>query len=437
MAALDVAAAGMEVRVPDIGDFKDVPVIEVHVAEGAAINADDPLVTLESDKATMDVPAPRQGTVEKLLVKVGDRVGEGTPILTLRGTEEGAMAPPPSVIAQQEPAPAPRPAVPPAPQPGSPVAREAATSAPADFAGVHASPSVRRLARELGVDLTRLKGTGEKGRITAEDVKSFLRGPAAAPAALAAAAGGMGIPEIPAVDFSKFGPVETRPLPRIKRLSGPHLHRSWLNVPHVTHGDEADITEIDAYRKELDAAGKEKGYRVTLLSFLLKASVSALRANPEFNSSLSPEKDALVLKRYYNIGVAVDTPEGLVVPVVKDVDRKGIVELSQELGALSKKARDGKLSAGDMQGGTFTISSLGGIGGTAFTPIVNAPEVAILGVVRSKTAPVWDAKAGAFAPRLMLPLFVSYDHRVIDGALAARFARQLCTLLEDVRRLVL
>jgi pyruvate dehydrogenase E2 component (dihydrolipoamide acetyltransferase) len=437
VAALDVAAAGMEVRVPAIGDFKDVPVIEVHVAEGAAVNADDPLVTLESDKATMDVPAPRQGTVEKLLVKVGDRVGEGTPILMLRGTEEGAMTQPPSVIAQQEPAPQPRQAVPPAPEPGSPVARDAAPAASSDFAGVHASPSVRRLARELGVDLTKLKGTGEKGRITAEDVKSFLRGPAAAPAAPAAAAGGMGIPEIPAVDFSKFGPVETKPLPRIKRLSGPHLHRSWLNVPHVTHGDEADITEIDAYRKELDAAGKEKGYRVTLLSFLLKASVSALRANPEFNSSLSPEKDALVLKRYYNIGVAVDTPEGLVVPVIRDVDRKGIVELSQELGTLSKKARDGKLSAGDMQGGTFTISSLGGIGGTAFTPIVNAPEVAILGVVRSKMAPVWDAKAGAFAPRLMLPLFVSYDHRVIDGALAARFARQLCALLEDVRRLVL
>jgi pyruvate dehydrogenase E2 component (dihydrolipoamide acetyltransferase) len=433
VAALDVAAAGMEVRVPDIGDFKDVPVIEVHVAEGAAINADDPLITLESDKATMDVPAPRQGTVEKLLVKPGDRVSEGTPILMLRGTEEGAITQPPSVIAQQEPAPQPRQAAP-LPQPGSPVAREAA---PASFAGVHAGPSVRRLARELGVDLTKLKGTGDKGRVTAEDVKSFLRGPATAPAAAPTASGGMGIPEIPAVDFSKFGPVETRPLPRIKRLSGPHLHRSWLNVPHVTHGDEADITEIEAYRKELDTEGKEKGYRVTLLSFLLKASVSALRAHPEFNSSLSPEKDALVLKRYYNIGVAVDTPEGLVVPVIKDVDRKGIVEISQELGTLSKKARDGKLSAGDMQGGTFTISSLGGIGGTAFTPIVNAPEVAILGVVRSKMAPVWDAKAGAFAPRIMLPLFVSYDHRVIDGALAARFARQLCTLLEDVRRLVL
>ncbi len=426
-----------EIKVPDIGDFKDVPVIEVHVEPGAKVAVDDSLVTLESDKATMEVPATQAGTVEELLIKPGDRVSEGAPILRLRAEDaaEALVTPPPSVIAQQEPAPQPRQAAPPLPQPGSPTARGAA--AQADFAGVHASPSVRRLARELGVDLTKLKGTGEKGRITAEDVKSFLRGPAAAPATPAVAAGGMGIPEIPAVDFAKFGPVETKPLPRIKRLSGPHLHRSWLNVPHVTHGDEADITEIDVYRKELDTAGKEKGYRVTLLSFLLKASVSALRAFPEFNSSLSPEKDALVLKRYYNIGVAVDTPEGLVVPVVKEVDRKGIVELSQELGTLSKKARDGKLSAGDMQGGTFTISSLGGIGGTAFTPIVNAPEVAILGVVRSKTAPVWDAKAGAFVPRLMLPLFVSYDHRVIDGALAARFARQLCTLLEDVRRLVL
>src|SRR5690349_4164379 len=327
-----------EIKVPDIGDFKDVPVIEVHVQPGAQVAVDDPLVTLESDKATMDVPASQAGTVESLLIKVGDRVSEGSPILRLR-SEEAAEAPaaPPSVIAQQEPAPQPRQAAP-LPQPGSPVAREAA---PANFAGVHASPSVRRLARELGVDLTKLKGSGDKGRVTAEDVKSFLRGPAQAPAAAPAASGGMGIPEIPAVDFSKFGAIETRPLPRIKRISGPHLHRSWLNVPHVTHGDEADITEIDVYRKELDAVGKEKGYRVTLLSFLLKACVSALRAHPEFNSSLSPEKDALILKRYYNIGVAVDTPEGLVVPVIKDVDRKGIVELSQELGTLSKKARDG------------------------------------------------------------------------------------------------
>jgi pyruvate dehydrogenase E2 component (dihydrolipoamide acetyltransferase) len=294
---------------------------------------------------------------------------------------------------------------------------------------------VRRLARELGVDLNQIKGTGEKGRITREDVKAFLRGPAAAPAAAAAPTGGMGIPEIPAQDFSKFGPVETRPLPRIKKISGPHLHRAWLNVPHVTHIDEADITEIDAYRKELDTAAKEKGFRVTLLAFLMKASVSALRQFPEFNSSLSPEKDALILKKYYNLGIAVDTPDGLVVPVIKDVDRKGIHEISKEMGEISKKARDGKLGSADMQGASFTISSLGGIGGTGFTPIVNAPEVAILGVVRSKMAPVWNGSE--FKPRLMQPISLSYDHRVIDGALAARFARHLCTVLEDVRRLIL
>jgi pyruvate dehydrogenase E2 component (dihydrolipoamide acetyltransferase) len=287
----------------------------------------------------------------------------------------------------------------------------------------------------MGVDLTKVKGTGEKGRVTKDDVLGFLRGPAAPAGAPAAPATGTGIPEIPAQDFSKFGPVETRPLSRIKRLSGPHLHRAWLNVPHVTQNDEADITELEAYRKELDTAGKEKGYRVTLLAFLLKASASCLRQFPEFNASLSPEKDALILKKYYNVGIAVDTPDGLVVPVLKDVDRKGVVELSQEMGAVSKKARDGKLQAADMQGASFTISSLGGIGGTSFTPIVNAPEVAILGVVRSKMAPVWNGSE--FRPRLMLPVSLSYDHRVIDGALGARFARQLCHVLEDVRRLVL
>ncbi len=298
---------------------------------------------------------------------------------------------------------------------------------------MHASPAVRRLARELGIDLAGLTGTGEKGRITKEDVKAFLRGPVApGPPA------GMGIPEIPPVDFAKFGPVETRPLARIRRISGPFLHRAWLNVPHVTHGDEADITGLEEYRKELDAdakADKNKPYRVSLLPFLMKASVSALKMFPDFNSSLSPEKDALVLKKYYHLGIAVDTPEGLVVPVIRDVDRKGVVELSRELADASAKAREGKLAPAEMQGGTFTISSLGGIGGIDFTPIVNAPEVAILGVVRSKMAPVWDGES--FRPRLMLPLYVSYDHRVIDGALAARFARQLCTLLEDVRRLML
>ena len=428
--------AATEVKVPDIGDFKDVPIIEIHVKVGDPVNAEDPLITLESDKATLDVPAPSAGTIRQVLVKVGDRVSEGTPILLLAGNEEGAMQQPTSLLSQQEPAtaaaPPPTPAAAPTPAATAPAV---SVGAQTDFSGVHAGPSVRRIAREMGVDLTKLTGTGEKGRVSKDDIMAFLRGPAPAPAGAPAAAGGAGIPEIPAQDFSKFGPIETKPLPRIKRLSGPFLHRSWLNVPHVTHNDEADITETDAYRKELDTAGKEKGYRVTLLAFLIKASVSALKQHPEFNASLSPEKDALIYKRYYNIGVAVDTPDGLVVPVVKDADRKGIVEISQELGAISKKARDGKLSPTDMAGGSFTISSLGGIGGTAFTPIVNAPEVAILGVMRSKMAPVWDGNE--FKPRLMLPLCVSYDHRVIDGALAARFTRNLCHVLEDVRRIML
>jgi len=309
----------------------------------------------------------------------------------------------------------------------------AGAEALADFDGVHASPGVRRLARELDLDLTALSGTGPKGRITKEDVIGAVRGQA--PAAAPAAAAGAGIPEVPAQDFSKFGPVEVRPLTRIQRLSGPALHRSWLNVPHVTQNDEADITDLDAYRRELDTAAKAEGYRVTLLAFLMKASVSGLREFPRFNSSLTPEKEALIYKGYYHLGVAVDTPEGLVVPVIRDVDRKGITELSRELGATSARAREGKLGPADLQGACFTISSLGGIGGTSFTPIVNAPEVAILGVVRSKMAPVWDGSA--FVPRLMLPLSLSYDHRVIDGALAARFVRYLCGVLEDIRRLVL
>jgi pyruvate dehydrogenase E2 component (dihydrolipoamide acetyltransferase) len=428
-----------EIKVPDIGDFKDVPIIDVLVKEGDAINAEDPVIALESDKATMEVPAPHAGIVEKLLVKVGDKVSEGTPILRMK-EGEGGMKQPPSVIEQQEPVPA-------AAQPKSPIRASSAPTpaavapgvasaggAVSDFGGVHASPSVRRLARELQVDLTKLRGTGEKGRITLDDVRNFLKAPAPG-AAVAAAPSSGGIPEIPAQDFSKFGPVETKPLARIKKLSGPHLHRAWLNVPHVTHNDEADITEIETYRKELDSTAKEKGFRVTMLAFLVKASVSALRMHPEFNASLSPEKDALILKKYYNVGVAVDTPDGLVVPVIKDADRKGIHEISQEMGSISKKARDGKLSPADMQGATFSISSLGGIGGTAFTPIVNAPEVAILGVVRSKMSPVWNGTE--FKPRLMLPLCLSYDHRVIDGALAARFARHLCHSLEDVRRLIL
>jgi pyruvate dehydrogenase E2 component (dihydrolipoamide acetyltransferase) len=428
-----------EVTVPDIGNFEDVPIIEIHVQAGDRINEEDPLVTLESDKATMDVPSPLAGRVRHIAVKVGDRVSAGTAILSV-DPGDGAVAAPPTLVEQQEPeVPA---AAPPAREPGAPVTAEP-TAAPVraeqpaaqarDFTGVHAAPSVRRAARELDVDLTAVSGTGPKDRITKEDLLAYLRGPA--PAARPAAAAGTGIPDIPAQDFSQFGPVRTEPLSRIQKLSGPHLHRSWLNVPHVTYNDEADITALDAYRKELDAAARADGYRVTLLAFLLKASVSGLKQFPEFNSSLSPEKDSLICKGYYHIGVAVDTPGGLVVPVIRDVDRKGVTELSKELGTVSAKARDGKLTASDLQGGTFTISSLGGIGGTAFTPIVNAPEAAILGVVRSRMTPVWDG--GEFTPRLMLPLSVSYDHRVIDGALAARFTRHLCHLLEDPRRLLL
>ena len=361
-------------------------------SEGDTVNADDPLVSLESDKATMEVPAPAAGIVEKLLIKLGDKVSEGRPIILLRSADAAAAPAPPSLIEQQEPTPAAQSAA----AAAASAAKPNGPGAHADFSRVHASPSVRRLARELDVDLSALKGTGEKGRITRDDVKAALQGPAA-PASAPAPAGGMGIPEIPAVDFSKFGPIETTPLPRIKKISGPHLHRAWLNVPLVTHQDEADITETEAYRKELDEAAKEKGYRVTLLAFLMKAAVSALKQFPAFNASLSPEKDALILKRYYHIGVAVDTPEGLVVPVVRDVDRKGVGDISQELGAVSKKARDGKLGAADMQGASFTISSLGGIGGTAFTPLVNAPEVAILGVVRSRMAPVWDGRRSSRA----------------------------------------
>jgi pyruvate dehydrogenase E2 component (dihydrolipoyllysine-residue acetyltransferase) len=432
-----------QVAVPDIGDFDDVPVIEVHVAAGDVVAVDDPLVTLESDKATMDVPSTAAGEIRELFVKEGDRVSEGTPLVAVE--ESGAAeAEPPTMIGQQEPTPAAAapaapvpevaaPAVQPAGAPAAPAAAEAVPSS--DFVGVHAGPSVRRLARELGVELSSVNGTGPKGRITKEDLLQNLRGPGAPAAAAAEAPSGMGIPPIPAVDFSKFGPIEVEPLPRIKKISGPFLHRSWLNIPHVTHGDEADITELDAYRKELDTAAKAEGYRVTLLAFLLKASVSALRAYPTVNSSLSPEGDSLILKKFINIGVAVDTPDGLVVPVITDVDRKGITELSKDLGAVSAKARDGKLGPSDLQGGTFTISSLGGIGGTNFTPIVNAPEVAILGVVRSKRAPVWDGDQ--FVARLMLPVFLSYDHRVIDGALAARFMRHLCEALSDMRRLLL
>ncbi|MGO8738248.1 dihydrolipoyllysine-residue acetyltransferase [Rhodoblastus sp.] len=422
----------IEVKVPDIGDFKGVPVIEILVKPGDAIKAEDPLIVLESDKATMEVPAPEGGVVAELLVKVGDKVAEGAPILTL--IAEGAATPTPAAAA---PAPTPAPAAAPAPAAGklSSTMPILGLRAPvAGFGDVFASPTVRRLARELDIDLTRVPATGDKGRITREDVKAYLSGGAAgAPVA----ASGAGIPEIPAIDFSKFGPIEEKPLSRIRKLSGPFLHRSWLNIPAVTQHDEADITDLEDFRKRLDDEGKKAvaPYRVSLLPFLIRASIAVLKQYPDFNSSLSPAKDSLIHKKYWHIGFACDTPEGLVVPVIRDADKKGVLELARELGDLSAKARAGKLTPAEMSGATFTISSLGGIGGTGFSPIVNAPEVAILGVVRAKMAPVWTGKE--FVPRLMLPLSLSYDHRVIDGAAAARFARALCAVLEDIRRLSL
>ncbi|MFT3733306.1 MAG: 2-oxo acid dehydrogenase subunit E2 [Hyphomicrobium sp.] len=422
----------VDVKVPNIGDFENVPIIEIQVKPGDEVNADDPLITLESDKASMDVPSPAKGKVAEVLVSIGDKVSEGSAILRLDTAGSGSAEAPANGKGR---------AVSEAPAKSAKSSEKSRTveavednplPPPADFDSVFASPSVRRIARELDVDLTKVKGTGEKGRVTKEDVKAFI----ARSGAPTGASGAMsGIQEIPAQDFAKYGPVETKPMSRLKRLTGPNLHRAWLNVPHVTNSDDADITDLEEYRKELDAAAKEKGYRVTLVAFLLKASVSALKEYPEVNSSLAPSKDALILKRYYNIGVAVDTPDGLVVPVIKDVDRKGVLELSQELTAVSARMREGKIAPTDIQGATFSISSLGGIGGTNFTPIVNAPEVAILGAVRAQMKPVWDGFA--FQPRLMLPLCLSYDHRVVDGALAARFLRKICEALADVRQLVL
>jgi pyruvate dehydrogenase E2 component (dihydrolipoamide acetyltransferase) len=442
-----------EVQVPDIGDFKDVPVIEVMVKPGDSVRAEDPLVTLESDKATMEVPSPFAGVVSALKVKVGDKVSEGTVILALE-VSEGAPAAPsaPPAPAPAAPAPAaaaaaatPSPATPtPAPAPAAapapaPAAAPAASIDEGSFGKAHASPSVRRFARELGVDLGRVKGTGPKGRILKEDVQGFVKQALAggAPAAGAPAGAGLalGLPAWPVVDFAKFGPVETLPLSRIQKLSGPYLHRNWVHIPHITQNDEADITELEAFRKQMAEEMKASGVRITLLAFLMKACIPALKQFPAFNASLAPGNDALILKRYYHIGVAVDTPGGLVVPVIRDVDQKGVTQLARELGEVSAKARDGKLGPNDMQGGTFSISSLGGIGGTHFTPIINAPEVAILGVSRSAMKPVW--KDGQFVPRLILPLSLSYDHRVIDGAQGARFITALNAALTDIRRVLL
>jgi pyruvate dehydrogenase E2 component (dihydrolipoamide acetyltransferase) len=419
------------VVVPDIGNYKDVPVIEVMVKVGDTVEAEQSLLTLETDKATMDVPAPFAGVVQEIKVKVGDKVSEGVVIVVLQAS--GASVEAAAPVAAAAPAPAAQPvSVAPVIQP--PVA--APTIAPTAGGMAHASPAIRRLARELGVDLTQVRGTAPKGRVTKDDVQNYVKAAVAGNRGGNTAGGnGLQVLAMPLVDFAKFGAIETRPLSRIKKISGANLHRNWVTVPHVTQFDEADITELEIFRKELGAEYAAQGIKITPLAFMLKAVVTALQKFPEFNSSLDASGENLVLKQYFHIGVAVDTPDGLMVPVLRDVDKKGIVQLAKELGEISAKARDKKITAADMQGGCFTISSLGGIGGTAFTPIINAPEVGILGVSRSSMKPVW--KDGAFVPRLMLPLSLSYDHRVIDGAQGARFAVYLSQVLADIRHLAL
>jgi pyruvate dehydrogenase E2 component (dihydrolipoamide acetyltransferase) len=430
----------VSVEVPDIGDFADVPVIEILVGPGDSVAVDDPLLTLESDKATMDVPAPYAGTVRELHVSVGDRVSQGTMLLTIEpsGDGGGTGGSKASLIASEG---VPMEAAAPASVYSAVEAEEAAAPAasPPVSAGpdgrrepIYASPSVRRMARELGVELSAVQGSGRKGRITQEDVRgqASMPGPGATPAAGAPLPG---LAPWPSLDFSKQGPVERVERTRIQRISAPNLARNWAMIPHVTHHDEADITELEAWRKQLNAEQGSDGVKVTMVSFLVVASVATLRAFPEFNSSLDGEE--LIIKRYYNIGFAADTPGGLVVPVIRGADQKGLLEIARELTELSGQARVGKLGPADMSGSTFTISSLGGIGGTGFTPIVNAPEVAILGATRSAMKPVWNGQE--FRPRLMLPLSLSYDHRVIDGAAAARFMVHLVGVLSDLRRVLL
>ena len=441
----------VDVKVPDIGDFTDVPVIEVFVKAGDTVKVDDALVTLESDKATMDVPSPVAGVVRSVAVKVGDKLSEGSLVAVVDAAgvapspgPAATSAPSPQPTAASAPSPQPSPASAPSPQP-VPASGRGSAAAVVDekaFRVAHASPSVRLIARELGVDLSRVTGTGPKSRILIEDVRAFVKqvmtGAAAAPAGAGAGGAISGGGELnlipwPKVDFAKFGAVEAKPLSRIKKLSGANLARNWVMIPHVTQFDEADITDLEALRVALNKENEKAGVKLTMLAFLIKASVAALKKFPDVNASL--DGDNLVLKQYFHIGFAADTPNGLVVPVLKNADQKGVLQIAKEMGELSAKAREGKLGPADMQGGCFSISSLGGIGGTAFTPIINAPEVAILGVSKSAHKPVWDGKA--FVPRLMLPLSLSYDHRVIDGASAARFTAYLAALLADLRRAML
>ncbi|ALS63993.1 dihydrolipoyllysine-residue acetyltransferase [Pandoraea apista] len=433
----------IDVKVPDIGGYDDVPVIDVLVKVGDTVTAEQSLVTLESDKASMDVPSPAAGVVKELKVKVGDKVSEGTLIVVLEGAAPAKAAAPAAAPAS---APAAQSAAPVAP---APVAAPAPAAAPAASAAVsnagtqpisHASPSVRKFARELGVDVTQVKGTGPKGRVVVDDVRNFIKSALAGnrPATAGAAPAGGGELNLlpwPKVDFSKFGPVEPKALSRIKKISGANLHRNWVMIPHVTNNDEADIGELEAFRVQLNKENEKAGVKVTMLAFVIKACVLALKKFPTFNASL--DGDNLVFKQYFHIGFAADTPNGLVVPVVRDADKKGVFEIARETSELAKLAREGKLKPDQMQGGCFSISSLGGIGGTTFTPIINAPEVAILGLSRSYQKPVWDERKQQFLPQLTLPLSLSYDHRVIDGAEAARFNAYLGQLLQDFRRAML
>ncbi|MGE8657276.1 MAG: dihydrolipoyllysine-residue acetyltransferase [Achromobacter sp.] len=443
-AAAPAAASGpVEIEVPDIGDFKEVEVIEVMVAVGDTIKAEQSLITVESDKASMEIPASQGGVVKEVKVKVGDKVAKGSVVVVVEGSAPAAAPAKAEAAPARSEAPAAKaqaPAAPAAPAVGSrpapTAALEDANLKPGQLP--HASPSVRKFARELGVNLSKVKGTGPKDRITADDVRAFVKqalaaGPVAAVAGGSADGAALGLLPWPKVDFTKFGPVEAKPLSRIKKISGANLHRNWVMIPHVTNNDEADITDLEALRVTLNKENEKSGIKVTMLAFLIKAVVAALKKFPEFNASL--DGDNLVLKQYYHIGFAADTPNGLVVPVIRDADKKGILQIAQEMTDLSKKAREGKISPADMQGGCFSISSLGGIGGTSFTPIINAPEVAILGVSRSSHKPVWDGKQ--FVPRLIVPLSLSYDHRVIDGAAAARFNAYLGALLADFRRIAL
>ncbi|MEW6203951.1 MAG: dihydrolipoyllysine-residue acetyltransferase [Pseudomonadota bacterium] len=444
----------IEIKVPDIGDFDGVEIIEVLVKAGDTVAAEQSIITVESDKASMEIPCPQAGVVKEMKVKIGDKVKEGTLMLILEPAEGGSAAAAPAPKAEEAPkAEAPKveaakpaaPAAAPAPvasaAPAAPVSAEPHNPTAASVNAPHASPSVRKFARELGVNLATVSGTGPKGRITPDDVRNFVKaavaGVGSSPAGAAKGGSGVGLDLLPwpKVDFTKFGEIEEQELSRIKKLSGPNLHRNWVMIPHVTQFDEADITDLEQFRKDTNAALAKQGVKLTMLAFVMKACVAVLKKYPAFNSSLNEAGDKLILKKYWNIGFAADTPNGLVVPVIKGVDQKGFAQIANELGELSAQARDGKLKGADMQGATFTVSSLGGVGGTLFTPIINAPEVAILGLSKSAMKPVWNGKE--FEPRLMLPLSLSYDHRVIDGAMAARFTTELAGVLADMRKVLL